>query len=344
MPSLDNLQKAEMSIARFNLVHGGEILQTSEAIADIRQKLTEKGYNEYESFEIEKIADWDNLLKGEQNLSLFQSRKLVQLNLKDKVLTKTGENALYEFLVNLPEEHATLVVAKKISKAGLGSKWADFISKNGNIVIAKEFTSQNFLPWLKQKIKKENLDLENDLVNYLADIYANNPLDASNALKILNIAFNGRISLEEARPYVLMNANHSIFELVDFCLQGNSLKVITILENINLDQEAMLVVWALNRELEKLLNIHQLLMQNHNFATISTKLGIWRQHTSKYQAAVKRLSLTDIQSLIDFCCKVDIMVKGALKGDFKASLQAICLAICGTPTLTEEDMTICQNL
>jgi DNA polymerase-3 subunit delta len=67
--------------ARAYLVTGDEALLVGEAADAIRARAKRAGFDEREVFFIERVADWEGVRASSNNLSLFGSRKLIEIRL-----------------------------------------------------------------------------------------------------------------------------------------------------------------------------------------------------------------------------------------------------------------------
>ena len=61
------------------LISGDEPLLVSEAADAVRERARGAGFDERDVYFIERAADWPDVLAGANNLSLFGSRKLLEL-------------------------------------------------------------------------------------------------------------------------------------------------------------------------------------------------------------------------------------------------------------------------
>ena len=104
------------------MVSGEEPLQIDEALQSLRRRAFDLGYQERQSYHVERSFDWSQLLSETTNLSLFSQKKLIELNIPNGKPGTVGSKALVEYCQHPPEDVLLLIRAGKIEKNALKSK------------------------------------------------------------------------------------------------------------------------------------------------------------------------------------------------------------------------------
>ena len=130
--SLDTLHRhlSGAPVAAY-LVSGDEALLVGEAADAIRAAAKRAGYLEREVFFIERVADWDAVRASTNNLSLFGSRKLIELRLPSGKPGVGGANAIVELLAGAGPDNVYLMLTGKLEREQSGSAWVKAFENTG---------------------------------------------------------------------------------------------------------------------------------------------------------------------------------------------------------------------
>ena len=104
-------------------VCGDEPFLVEEAAAAIRVAARAAGYDEREVFHAERGFDWGALAAAAASLSLFASRRLLELRLPTAKPGDAGARALAEYCARPPDDTVLLVIAGKLDGNTRKSKW-----------------------------------------------------------------------------------------------------------------------------------------------------------------------------------------------------------------------------
>jgi len=95
-------------------VHGPEALLALEACDRIREAARKDGCTEREVFFAEPGADWNRFGAGAANLSLFASKRLVELRIPTGKPGAEGGRAIEAYCAKLPGDVITLVALPQL--------------------------------------------------------------------------------------------------------------------------------------------------------------------------------------------------------------------------------------
>ena len=118
------------------LISGDEPLLTDEAGARIRAAARAQGYDERQSFQSETGFDWKGWMAGFDSLSLFSSRRLIELRLPTGKPGIEGGKTLEAWAANPPADIVLLITTPKLDKATLATKWAGALEARGVLMQA----------------------------------------------------------------------------------------------------------------------------------------------------------------------------------------------------------------
>ena len=140
---------------------------------------------------------------------------------------------------------------------------------------------------------------------------------------------NTHISRQQALEQLSDQCDHSPFELIDACLQGQANKTIQILRHAaNNKSESTLILWMLTQEVRILLQLAHLIENKLDFKTACAQLKIWPYRTNLYQLSLKRINLSLLKQLHQFCKAIDEQIKSNLSNHVWNSLEQLALSLC----------------
>ena len=116
------------------MVSGDEPLQQMESLDLIRSFLREQGFTEREVLDVDAQFDWQRLIDEAASMSLFASRRIVELRLPSAKPGKQGSLILKDYLSRPPEDTVLIVNAGKIDGNTKKSAWFKAIDKSGFFV------------------------------------------------------------------------------------------------------------------------------------------------------------------------------------------------------------------
>jgi len=106
------------------VVSGDEPLLVQEASDLIRRHARERGCTDREVIDASpKNFDWQEILSSATSMSLFSERKLVEIRLPSGKPGAAGSKALCAYVELAGPEDVLLLIAGKIDKQSMNSKW-----------------------------------------------------------------------------------------------------------------------------------------------------------------------------------------------------------------------------
>lgn len=324
------------------LVHGGEPLQTEEIIASIRHLSAKEGYNKNVVFELNTLFDWEELLNKCQNFDLFAEHTLMELRLPGETVSKQGNEILEQILSQQDASLHIVIRANKLKPQTLNSNWVKHIQKNGKVYQAKSIPTAQWPVWLNKRLAQNGITLTTDALEFMAQSYEGNLFAAAQCIKkLLNIKASSALTLEQIKPFIESNNSFTTFELTNTVLNGNTTRVIRILDSLRAESvEPVLVLWSLTKEIRLLLALQHDKKHGVQIDQSAQRLGIWRESLPRYIKAADRLSTENLTNLLNMAQAIDNMIKGLQNGNVWEHLTTMCVSISGSEFLTTEDLCL----
>lgn len=299
-------------------VTGDEPLLVQETLDSIRQACKNNGYDERKILEVDRKFDWQILIEESNTLSLFSEKILTELRLGNSKPGVPGGKAIQAYCKDLPEDRVLLISAGKVDAATLKSKWASELDRVGAIIQIWPITLNEMPQWIAQRSRKMGLKIETEAIQLLADRLEGNLLAAQQELEKLRLLFpdsETEIDAEKVLQSVSDASKYDIFNLTDACLNGDAKLSMKIISNLKLEGlEVTIALWALSKEIRLLAHLVRANIKGLPLQSIFKEQRVFPKRQPQLSQAAKRLSLTQLQQLLDECKRVDDLVKGVQKG------------------------------
>lgn len=337
---LEQLKKAlQQELAPVYLIAGDEPLLVQEAADDLRKAARQKGFSEREVHHTDGgNFNWDQLLMSANSLSLFGDAKLIELRLHNGKPGTSGSQAIAQYCQAAPPDSLLLIVTPKLDKGTLNSAWVKAIDRIGCVITVWPVSAGQLPHWIDQRLKAAGLRADAQTIELLASKVEGNLLAAVQEIEKLKLlATHDVIDSQLMTAAVVDSARYDVFGLVDRALSGDGRAAARTLNGLRGEgTEPMAVLWALTREVRALYNVKYAVQDGRPFEMAAKQNGIWQQRQSLVGQAVKRLSLSQLGSLVQQAAKADRTVKGLSDGDAWAVLLDIVLGMAGTRTLPDK--------
>ncbi len=299
------------------VIHGEALLLSIEAADAIRAAARTAGYSEREVLTVEQGFKWAELRNSAQSLSLFSSRKLVELRIPSGKPGVEGAQALQDYCQQLNADTVTVVTLPRLDKTAQGSKWFTALAEHG-VVIANEEVALNALPaWIAGRLKRQGQSADADTLNFLAEKVEGNLLAAYQEIQKLALLFPaGPLSFGQVKDAVMDVARYDVFKLSEAMLAGDTARYARILDGLRAEGEAtVLVLWALSEDIRTLCKVLRAMQRNENLANALRDARVWGARQKLVERAVRRFSPTIAERALRQAAHVDKVVKGLRPGD-----------------------------
>lgn len=322
------------------LVSGDEPLLLQEAVDQLRQAAFNQGFDARECHHIEAGFDWQNLAASADALSLFSSRRVIELRFSKPTPGDAGSRALRELAQRLPADTVLLLSMPKLDAKAKAAAWFKALDKVAGIVQVWPLERRELGQWLHARMRQHGLQADSEAVRLLADYVEGNLLAAAQEIeKLALMQVASRLTVHDIERSIADNARFDVFALVDSALQGDAVRVQRMLST--LQQEgvaATLVLWALSRELHTLQKLAKHAgPAGHIDSNLARSLGVWQKRQPLVSAALKRQGEAMWRQLLRRAARADRVIKGMAVGSAWDELLQLALAIAGVAPLPAPD-------
>lgn len=219
---------------------GDEPLLLLEAADAVRAAARKQGYDEREIYEPGRSFDWSELAHAGASLSLFGSRKMVELRLASGKPAAQASDAIVAWCER-PNPEALLLVTMPRPEGGgwWEAPWFLALNKAG-IIVEVQSVSRAALPgWLEKRLARQKQSASREVLEYLADRIEGNLLAAHQELqKLALLAPEGELSLDTVRDAVADVARYDTYVAADALVSGDTARYLRVLEGLRGEGEA----------------------------------------------------------------------------------------------------------
>jgi DNA polymerase-3 subunit delta len=311
------------------LVTGSEPLLIGEACDAIRATARAQGYADREVHFLERGFNWNDLLADAANLSLFASRRLIELRIGPTPDAESGR--ALAGLAERPPEDTVLLVSGELEYKSLKAAWVGAFEKHGVLVVAQPVERPALPGWIRERLGRRGVTIEPAAAELLADRVEGNLLAAQQEVERIALLMpEAALDTGQVAELVADSARYDVFELSAAAFSGEPGRAVRILAGLRGEgREPPLVLWALLNDLRGLSRVAQRAERERSLDAIFRAEQIWSRRQEPLRAALKRLSRADIDSLLLAAAAADRMAKGSLKGDPWVALEALTARIAG---------------
>lgn len=299
------------------LVSGDEPLLVAETLDAIRDAAREQGYTSRDLHVQSPGFDWQTLASSANNLSLFATRRILELRLPTGKPGREGAAAIAGLAEQSGDDLLFLVVTPKLDRSAAGSKWVKALESRGATIQVWPVALRDLPGWISARMRKLDLSPDTEAVRMIADRVEGNLLAADQEIEKLRLLHGaGPVTAEDVSRAVADSSRFDVFQLVDAALAGDTRRALRILGGVRAEGiEPVVVVWALTRELRTLARLAASVEAGQNLGPAMQRTGVWRSRQNLVRSCLGRHHSRDFYRLIQAGRQADAMAKGQMAGD-----------------------------
>ena len=214
-------------------VHGEETLLALEAADRIRLRCRQEGYSEREVLTVESGFDWSRLAMSGNSLSLFSTKRLLELRIPSGKPGNEGAEALRSYAANLAPDTVTLISLPKLERTQLSSGWFEALESAGVVVAANPIPLARLPQWLAARLALQEQQADEQTLELLVGRVEGNLLAAHQEVQKLALLFPpGKLDAEQVRNVVLDVARYDVFKLGETLLAADTARFVRMLDGL----------------------------------------------------------------------------------------------------------------
>ena len=305
------------------LLAGDELL-VLEAADALRAQARKLGYSEREVLEAGQHFDWDDLARAGASMSLFASRRLIDLRLPTGRPGVEGAKAINAFGADPPPDVTLLITALEWSNKHDGA-WSKKLDASGTMVVFNAPKAHEWSAWIGARLASRGLSATPDALSLLAERVEGNLLAAAQEVdKLLVLHGEGRIDATEMEELVADSARYDVFKLTDAAFSGDAARALRVLAGLRAEGDELIALmgWLVNQ-----LQLALRLANAQNFAAQAKVERVWQAREQMFRQALRRAPRDHWLQCLARAARIDRVAKGREIGDAWLEAERLIVAI-----------------
>ncbi len=315
-------------LAPLYIIHGDEPLQSLEAADAIRARARTQGFAEREVLTVERGFDWGLLGASGANLSLFSSKKLIELRIPGGKPGTEGAAAIVQYCSALVADVLAIVSLPKLDRRSQDAAWFKALTREGALINTFQVERAQLPQWIAARLARQKQKAGRETLQFLADSVEGNLLAAHQEIQKLGLLFPpGELDFDAVCAAVLNVARYDAFKLNEAMLAGDKARLARMLEGLKSEGEAPpKILWVLSEEIRAVAKVQAGLAQGEDLQRLYGNNRVWGEARRRAVAgAARRLKAAALAQALRHAARIDRTIKGLARGDVWDELLQLCL-------------------
>ena len=319
----------ERDLRPLYILTGDEPLALKEGVDAIRQAARRQGYDERLSYTAERTFDWKQLKASSQSISLFASRRLLELHIPSGKPGVEGSKSLQEFAAKLPGDTVSLITLPKLDKTGQGSAWFSALEKVGVVIPLQTVEIERLPRWIGNRLQAQGQQADEATLEFLANQVEGNLLAAHQEIQKLGLLYPaGPLNPEAVREAVLNVSRYDVFQLGDALLAGDPARTAKILQGLEAEgAQPLALLGVLAWLLRGVTRVKMAETRGENLANALQQAKIWGERQGQVKRMLARISLRQLQAAMLKMAEIDKICKGIAPGKPWLEISRLCIGL-----------------
>lgn len=316
-------------LAPIYVVGGEEPLLIEESLDAIRAAARRHGYSEREILEVEPGFDWQRLVESYASMSLFASRRIVELRMPRGIApgrrksaddgeegeadkgSGSGAKILPELARNPAPDTVLIIVCGKLDWRARQAGWFLALEQAGASLYCECIKADKLTAWLQARLKQAGLSADAEAVQLLAERTEGHLLAAAQDIEKLKLLFpKGAIGADEIRSAVVDSARFEVFDLSDKILSGDAAGAARALQRLRDEgEEVPKLLGALAYDLRCWAAASLVHEKTRNAAAAVEQVRIWKSRQPSFVKGLARAKTAQILGWLSLCADIDAAYK-----------------------------------
>lgn len=321
-----HLSKALTSIY---VLTGDEPLAQSECLDAIRKAARAAGADERTSFIVERGFSWESVQQFGQALSLFASKRILEIAIPNGKPGTEGGKALAALAENPIPDTTTIITLPALAWDAKKSAWFNKLQSNAAVIELNDISPAQLPQWIAKRLAQQNQKTDDASLAFMAHQVEGNMLAAHQEIQKLSLLYpEGDLTAEQISTAVLNVSRYDAFKLGEAVLAGDADRTSRILQGLQDEgEQAVAVMNPLIWVLRPLLTIKQAQARGENINNAMKNARIFGPRQQLTKGALSRLSLRQLEAALQKLCDIDRIAKGIMVGDAWLELSRLCFGL-----------------
>lgn len=302
----DNLQK---KIYPFYIVTGNDHYLLNDAATIIKQAIRKQYECDEQIISLEAIADWEQLQHIAMSFNLFSDYMLLDARLDKKTIETSAKKIVLDYLANINSRSFIILRAPNLT-----NKQLQFIASNEQIMVVQAYPLSLIAlqRWVETQLKANHRPYESHIPALICQSTQGNMLACAQVIEKLMLVseHNQLLTTNVVAEQLSDQCHYQLYELAQACLNAQKDQAIHLLRQARDNKtEPTLLLWLISQEIRLLIQLSFLRNQAISLTTACHQLKIWPQRAQLYETALKRLTITQLYSLLTLAQQLDERIK-----------------------------------
>lgn len=323
------VQHLEKGLQPLYVLMGDEPLAQRECLDAIRAAARSQGFDERSSFTVERNFNWQQITSFGQSMSLFASRRLLEISIPSGKPGTDGGKALQALTAEPMADMVVIVVLPKLDRDSRNSTWFGALEQAGVSLTLQEVEATQLPQWIAQRLALQGQQTDSETLGFLAHQVEGNLLAAHQEIQKMGLLYPaGILTGNQVREAVLNVSRYDAFQLGEAVLTGDTERTVRILQGLQ-DEGAqpVAVMNPLMWVLRPLVRIKQAEARGENLANAMQSARIYGDRQALVRNAIARLSLRQLQAALLKLAEIDKTAKGIMRGDAWLEISRLCFGL-----------------
>lgn len=300
-------------VSRVYLIAADEPLLVGEATDAIRRAAIREGFEERSLHVVDRGFRWDGLLNDSDSLSLFATRKIIEIRMQTPRPGDAGAKAIRALAEQDDSDRVVIIsIQSKLDRNASGSVWVKTLASHGVVVEIRPVGLGDLPTFIARRAERHGLRIDHDAAELLAERAEGNLLAADQELiKLALIRDDAHVDVSAVLESVATSARFDVFRLTDAIIAGDLSRAMRVLDGLKTEgTQPPLILWAVAREIALLARLQRGISQGSSASSLMQRLGVWQSRQPALRRALERYSGEDLVRLLRRAARVDRVVKG----------------------------------
>lgn len=299
-----------------------------ESMDSIRRAARQQGYDERQTLLVERGFNWGQLAASGQAMSLFASRRLLEIHIPSGKPGTDGSKALQTYVANLPPDTLTLITLPRIDRKDQGA-WFRTLEESAVMILVYPVELEKLPAWIGRRLAAQGQQADSEILEFISSQVEGNPLAAHQEIQKLGLLLPpGRLDAEAVRVAVLNVSRYDAFQLGDAILAGDTERAARVLDGLRAEGvQPLALLGMLAWLLRGVTRVKAAEVRGENMANAMQQAKIWGDRQALVKRALNRLELRHLYAAMQKMADIDKIAKGVAQGEPWLELGRLALGL-----------------
>lgn len=285
-------QQLQSGLPRVTVISGDEALLVEEAADDVRRAAKAQDFLERDVWHADGRFDWQQIDKADASLSLFASKKLIEIRLPGGAPGKEGGEWLRRFAEQANPDSALLLISGKLDSRQQKAKWYLALDKAGITLPVWPVAVEQLPRWIQQRLTAKGLKASPAVATLLAQRLEGNLFAAAQEIdKLALLAADNVVDEQLVIDSVADSARFEAFGLMDVIQQGQAEKIPRMLSSLRAEGNDLMAVFsAVSWSVQRFADMAQQLASGLSSQQVFSQMRppVWENMRAQTMQTIKR--------------------------------------------------------